>query len=540
MSQISAQLTQLFFQYSVKQRLIISGVLIAFISAVIALVMWSNRTEYEMLFSNLPPESANLIVSDLRNGKIPFRLDNGGTAIYVSADHADELRLKYAQSGYMKDSVTGYELFDENSMGMTTFMQQLNFKRATEGELMRTINQFPEVKMSRVHLVIPEDRLFEDQQKGSASVVLHFQPGASLNTNQIKGISSLVANSVEGIEPEDVVVMDDEGNVLVEGKEDDPLLAGVGNQLELQQALENKLQQKVKALVGGIVGRNNAVVKVSAELNFDRIERVKEDVDPETSALVSEDTYSENSQNVSDTSKYNAQKVVRNYEFSKTHETYVSNSGNVKRLSVAVLVNGRYKQSENSDGEISATYEPRSEDELNQIAALVKSAVGYNEDRGDIVEVQNVQLAAKPSIHETNILGDTLPFDLIEKLMTYLLIAVGLFMAYRLIKGLLQTSISQLGVPALAGVSTQALSNPSGSSEEAGSQMESIEGETPRAPLPEKEVSEDLFMKKLSPETRAKMKATDRMTEEVIEFVEENPENATKLLRSWITQAGVK
>ncbi len=535
MSQISAQLTQLFFQYSVKQRLIISGVLIAFLSAVIALVMWSNRTEYEMLFSNLPPESANLIVSDLRNSKIPFRLDNGGTAIYVSAEHADELRLKYAQSGYMKDSVTGYELFDENSMGMTTFMQQLNFKRATEGELMRTINQFPEVKMSRVHLVIPEDKLFEGQQKGSASVVLHFQPGASLNTNQIKGISSLVANSVEGINPEDVVVMDDEGNVLVEGKEDDPLLAGVGNQLELQQALENKLQKKVKALVGGIVGRNNTVVKVSAELNFDRIERIKEEVDPETSALISEDTYSENSQNVSDTSKYNAQKVVRNYEFSKTHETYVSNSGNVKRLSVAVLVNGRYKQSKNSDGEITSSYEPRSEEELNQIAALVKSAVGYNEDRGDIVEVQNVQLAAKPIIHETNILGDTIPFDLIEKLLTYLLIAVGLFMAYRLINGLLKTSISQLGVPALAGMSTQALSGSGESGQNA-----SIEGGAQHAALPEEEVSDDLYMKKLSPEARAKMKASDRMTQEVIEFVEESPDNATKLLRSWITQAGVK
>ncbi len=534
MSRMSAQITQLFFQYSVKQRLIISGVLIAFLSAVIALVMWSNRTEYELLFSNLPPESANLIVSDLRNGKIPFRLDNGGTSIYVSAEHADELRLKYAQSGYMKDSVTGYELFDENNMGMTTFMQQLNFKRATEGELMRTINQFPEVKMSRVHLVIPEDKLFEGQQKGSASVVLHFQPGASLSTNQIKGIASLVANSVEGIEPEDVVVMDDEGNVLVEGKEEDALLAGVGNQLELQQALEAKLQKKVKALVGGIVGRNNTVVKVSAELNFDRIERVQENVDPETSALVSEDTYSENSQNVTDTSKYSAQKVVRNYEFSKTHETYVSNSGNVKRLSVAVLVNGRYKQSENSDGEIISTYEPRTEEELNQIAALVKSAVGYNEDRGDVVEVQNVQLAAKPMIHQTNFIGETLPFDLIEKLFTYLMIAIGLFMAYRLINGLLKTSIAQLGVPALAGVSQNALA---GSAE---GQTAALEGSTQHALPEEEEVNDDIYMKKLSPEARAKMKASDRMTQEVIEFVEESPENATKLLRSWITQAGVK
>jgi len=536
MNQLFTQLSQLFFQYSMKQRLIVSGVLIAFLSAVIVLVMWSNRTEYELLLGNLSPESANSIISDMRNSKIPFRLENGGTAIYVAADHADELRLKYAQSGYMKDSVSGYELFDNNSMGMTTFMQQLNFKRAQEGELMRTINQFPEVKMCRVHLVIPEDKLFEGQQKGSASVVLHFRRGASLNQSQIKGVASLVANSVEGINPEDVVVMDDEGNILIEGKDDDPLLAGVGNQLELQQALENKLQKKIKAIVGGVVGNSNTVVKVSAELNFDRIERVKDDVDPETSALVSEDTYSENSNNVPDTSKYNAQKVVRNYEFSKSHETYVSNSGNVKRLSVAVLVNGRYNRSKNADGEITAVYEPRSSEELDQIAALVKSAVGYNEDRGDKVEVQNIKLAAQPMMPDTGVLSGGFPIDLIEKLLTYLLIAIGLFMAYRLLTGLLKTSISQLGVPALAGINQHSFAEPD--SESSGGTIEA--GKKHTALPKEEELSDDLFMKKLSPEARAKMKANDRMTQEVIDFVEESPDNASKLLRSWITQAGAK
>lgn len=527
MNQLMAQITQLFFQYSIKQRMIISGILIGFISVVVVVILWSNRTEYDLLYSNLDPGSASSVVADMRNNKIPFRLENGGTTIYAPAESVSELRLRYVQSGYIKDSVTGYELFEENSMGMTTFMQRLNFKRALEGELMRTINQFPEVQKCRVHLVIPEEQLFDGDKKGSASVVLHLLPSATMKQNQVKGVAALVANSVNGIEIENVVVMDEEGNVLAEGEKEDMLLTGVGSQFELQQALENKLQKKVIALVGGVVGRNNTVVKIAAELNFDRIERISEEIDPESSILVSEDTYTDSGENMSDTSKFNTHKIVRNYDFNKTHETFVANSGNVKRLTVAVLVNGHYNTSKNEEGELESTYMPRSEEELSQITSLVKSAVGYNEDRGDIIEVQNIRLARKPVIDEPGFLGDALPYDMWEKLITYLLLLVGLFLAYKLIQGMLKTSISQLSLPEASGAQP-ALAGAGGG-----------QATLPASSLPEEEtISEDLFMRKLSPEARAKMKANDKMTEEVIKFAEENPENATKLLRSWITQAG--
>ena len=531
MNQVMGQVTDLFMKYSMKQRLMIGAILIAFVSVVVVLVIWSNRTEYDLLYSNLDPGAASSVVADLRNNKVPFRLENGGTTIYAPAESVSELRLRYAQNGYIKDSVTGYELFEDNSMGMTTFMQRLNFKRALEGELMRTINQFPEVQKSRVHLVIPEDQLFEGDKKGSASVVLYMRPTATMKQGQVKGVASLVANSVNGIEEEDVVVMDEEGNVLADGKEEDALLSGVGSQFELQQAMESKLQKKVLALVGGVVGRNNAVVKIAAELNFDRIERISEEIDPESATLVSEDNWQESSSgNASDTSKYDAEKVVRNYDFNKVHETYVSNSGNIKRLTVAVLVNGYYTNKTDEDGEIIAEYKPRSEEELGQIASLVKSAVGYNEDRGDIIEVQNIQLAAKPIIKDTGILSNTLPYDMWEKMLTFILMAIGIFMAYKLLKGLLKTSISQLGLP-VATATQPALAGAGSAAQGA------IAGSTTEE---ENSVSEDLFMKKLSPEARAKMKANDKMTEEVIRFADENPENATKLLRSWITQAGMK
>ncbi len=532
MNQIMGQVTDLFMKYSLKQRLMISAILIAFVSVAVVLVLWSNRTEYDLLYSNLDPTAASSVVADLRNNKVPFRLENGGTTIYAPAESVSELRLRYAQNGYIKDSVTGYELFEDNSMGMTTFMQRLNFKRALEGELMRTINQFPEVQKSRVHLVIPEDQLFEGDKKGSASVVLYMRTNMTMKQGQVKGVASLVANSVNGIDEEDVVVMDDDGNVLADGKEEDALLSGVGSQFELQQAMESKLQKKVLALVGGVVGRNNAVVKIAAELNFDRIERISEEIDPESATLVSEDNWQESSSgNASDTSKYDAKKVVRNYDFNKVHETYISNSGNVKRLTVAVLVNGYYTNKTNEDGETTTEYKPRSEEELGQIASLVKSAVGYNEDRGDIIEVQNIQLAAKPIIKDTGILSNTLPYDMWEKMLTFILLVIGIFMAYKLLKGLLKTSISQLGLPVTSS-SQPALAGAGG-----GSTQGAIAGS---AAEEENSVSEDLFMKKLSPEARAKMKANDKMTEEVIRFADESPENATKLLRSWITQAGMK
>ena len=532
MNQLMEQLQVLAANYSTKQKMVIAGVFIFFLSAAIAMVLWANRTEYEVLYSNLDPSAASSIISDLRSNKIPYKLENGGTTILAPAKRISELRLKYVQSGFIKDAVTGYELFEGNNMGMTTFMQHLNFKRALEGELMRTINQFPEVKQSRVHLVIPEDRLFENEKHGSASVVLYLKPGAYMTQKQLKGIATLVANSVDGLEPKDVAVMDDEGKVLLEGEEDNTLMGSVGDQYELRNAIEQNLQKKVLDIVSGVVGRNNAVVKVSAELNFDRIERVKEEVDPESRAVLSEEKYVETSTDKQDTSSYNIQKTTSNYELTKIKETYVSNTGNIKRLTVAVLVNGKYKQIPGEgDQEAKVEYEPRNEEELNQIAALVKSAVGYDEDRGDVVEVQNMKLETSLPKKENQFFTPGMQFDFWEKIITYVLLAIGMLLAFFLLKGMLKNSVAQLALPG-GGVVREAL--PGNVPGEQGALPEG------KSPPEEEEIPEDLYMKKLSPEARAKLKAEDKMTREVLKFAEENPEDATKLLRSWITNAGTK
>ncbi len=534
MNQAMVQLREFFLQYSLKQRLIIGAIVIGFLSAIISLLLWANRTEYEMLYSGLEPNAASSIVSDLRNSKIKYRLENGGTTIYVPRESVPELRLKYIQSGYIKDAITGYEIFEKNNLGMTTFMQQLNMKRALEGELMRTINQFDEVKMSRVHLVMPENRLFEEENTGSASVVLHLVPGAVLNTNQVNGIAALVANSVEGIEAKDVVVMDSNGNILVEGAEEDGSMGMVNNQYQLKQALEDELEKKVTAIVEGVVGKKNTVVRVSTDLNFDQIERTVEEVDPDKTVLVSEEKYTETSQSNLDSSNFVAEKVTSNYELTKKVERFVSNVGGINRLTVAVLVNGKYTYTEDENGEKKAEYVPRSEEELAQIEALVKSAVGFDEERGDIVEVQNLQFTSTKLEEDKQFFQDEMQHEFWMQIITYALLAIGLLLGFFLLKGLLKNSVEQLKLPGLVPAAALA-----GGGQATGALPDGTVPELPQVPA-EPEIPEDMYMRKLSPEARAKMRASDKMTSEVIRFAENNPEDTSKLLRSWITQAGLQ
>ncbi len=545
MSQVAGKLWEVFQNYTLKQKIVLVSVLLLFISALIVMILWANRTEYDLLFANLNANAAGSIVNDLRDSKIPFKIDDGGKSIYVPKDRVAELRLKYAQAGYLKDNIKGYELFENNKMGMTTFMQHLNMKRALEGELMRTINQFQEVQSSRVHLVIPEDHLFEKKKEGSASVVLNLKPGAELTPNQLKGIAALVANSVDGIEQKDVVVMDSKGDVLLEGKEDNSTLNNVSSQYAMQRSIEKELQKKVQAIVGGVVGNDNAVVKVTADLDFDQIERTKEEYDPDSKAVLSQEQYTESSQNSDDSSNYVIKKVTSNYELSKTVEHYVSNSGNVKRLTVAVLVNGKYVPQKTADGQVKMVYQPRSEEELSQIASLVKSAVGYNEDRGDVVDVQNIKLVNAPAPPKKPSMMDQLGVDFWQQLISYLLIGIGLFFGYRILRNLLKTSLKELNVPVapvgqLEGQAEGGEEQSKLAEAKTGGALPEAKTEGVRLEFTEEELEAlppDVYMKKLSPEARARLLASGKMTEEVIKFTEERPEDAARLIRTWLTQA---
>jgi flagellar M-ring protein FliF len=542
MNQIVTQLTQLFLHYPLKQRIIIMGVIIGFVSTSISLVMWANRTEYELLFSNLEPAAASSIVSDLRNSKIKYRLEDGGTTIYAPKESINELRLRFLQTEMSSSSIKGWELFDGETRGQTIFMQEMNKRRAQEGELMRTIKQFPEVSQVRVHLNLPESRLFEEKRKGSASVVLHLRPGAVMHKNQLNGIAALVSKSVEGINPNDVVILDQDGGVLFEGTKNDGVTGSVGNQYELQNNLELQLQNKVSELVESTVGRDHAVVKVTTEMNFDQVERTREDVDPDKVIVLSEEKYTESSRGNMDSSDLSIEKGTTNYETSRTTEKYVSNTGGIKRLSVAVLVDGRYINKDNGSGEMVKEYAPRSDKELKQIADLVKGAIGFDENRGDIITVENMQFDRTEEESNREYFSQQNKNDLYEKLIMYGLIAIGLILGFVLLKSLLKTSLTHFA-PAAAETQPQLPGHhaPGVAGVGAPGHAAGLPGQKNEAlPSPAEEeivIDEDVYMKKLSPEARARLKAKDKMTEKVIQFAEQSPDSAAKLLRSWIAKA---
>jgi len=522
-------------RYSIGQRILIVTVFIGILSSIIALVVWANRPEYSVLYTDMDPSVAGKIVSELRDMKVKYQLKSGGKTILVPSDKVAELRLKFAEEGYSGIKVTGYEIFDNAKVGMTTFMQRLNMRRALEGELMKTINQFPEVKSCRVHLVLPEERLFEERKKGSASVVLYLQPGRYLTEDQVRGIAALVANSVEGIEPEDVVVVDSEGNILSRAPEEEKALGSVGSQWEIKHSIENRLQRKVKEIVESVVGRNNAVVKVAVDLSFDRIERTVEKYDPDNVVVVSEETHTENLVSADTSNKTNEQhtreNVVTNYELGKAIEHYVGEPSRVKKISVAVLVNGTYRTVKDGRGRETKQYVPRSNRELEQIAALVKSAIGYDETRGDIVEVQNLKFDETAVEAEKQYFVREERKNLIVNILNKGLIVVALVALFFILRSLLKTTTTAL--VALPGEVELKAELPAGAPAEA---EKLPPGEKEKAEIAVEEL-EEKYMAKLSPEAQAKLRAKDKMTQEVIRFAKSNPEAAAQLIKSMIQQS---
>jgi flagellar M-ring protein FliF len=525
MARLFQILGKIFQRYSVTQRIVIVVIFIGIISSIISLLVWASRPEFEVLYSDLDPSGASAIVSELRGMKVQYKLENNGRTVLVPAESVAELRLKFADSGYNSQKVAGYEVFDNVKNGMTNYMQQINMRRALEGELIKTISQFPEVRNCRVHLVLPENNLFEQESKGSASVVLYLRQGRTMHPSQVKGITALVSNSVKGIAAQDVVVVDSDGNLLTQAQSEDDILGSTGTQWDIKHQEEVKMQTKIKDIVESIVGAQNAVVKVSLDMNFEKIERTTELPDPDNVVVISEESHIESS-NSSDTvgnqnNRRQNENTITNYEIGQTREHYVSSVGTIKRVSVAVLLNGKYKTSTGEKGAVNREYVPWNSKDLTQITALVKSAIGFNEQRGDVVEVQNIQLETAGFDLDREYFIQADRQEMIQNLINKGLMFLGIIAGYMVIRRLLKSSSTALNLPANARAFIPVSENT------AAAMLAAEEQE---------EIPEDIYIKKLSPEAKAKLKAKDKMTSNVIEYAKSSPEDAAKLIRSWLTQ----
>ena len=345
------------------------------------LTTWAGRPDYQVLFTGLKPEDGGRIVEKLRAKKVPFQLKDGGSTVLVPSQSVYETRLDLATAGLPQSGGVGYEVFDKNNFGMTDFVQKLNYQRALEGELTRTIQQLDEVDQARIHIVIPEPKLYtEDRTSPTASVVLKLR--GRLSQGQIKGISHLVASSVEGLKAEDVTIIDTNGNVLSKGHSEGSIAGLSSDQLELQQNVETYLSHKAQSMLEEVLGANRAVVQVNAQMDFDKLERTTEKYDPDNTVVRSEEQNNTQGQNANEKTTSS----VKNYEITKSVEHVANSVGGIKKLTVAVMVDGMYV----TDAKGNRSYTARTADELTKIRNIVKNAVGIDDKRGDQLEVANV------------------------------------------------------------------------------------------------------------------------------------------------------
>jgi flagellar M-ring protein FliF len=364
------------------------------------------------LFTDLTVEDSSSIVKDLERQGIAYQLKNDGAIVLVAKDNVARLRMKLAESGLPKGGGVGYEIFDKSdTLGSTTFVQNINHLRALEGELARTIRSLDRVQAARVHLVLPDRPLFSrDKIEPTATIVLKVR--GSLEPQQVRAIRHLVATAVSGLKPERVSVIDETGKLLADGATPNDPLAGAGAD-ERKAAYEKRLRDQVDAIVSSVVGPGHARVEVTADFDLNRITQTSDKYDPDGRVVRSSQNREESSSTSEDksgapvsvgselpgatkqpppaTSGDQTRKTeeIVNYEISRTTKTEVTEAGRVNRVSAAVLVDGTYTK--NAKGEL--TYQPRSKEDIDRIAALVRTAIGFDAKRGDQVEVVNLRFA---------------------------------------------------------------------------------------------------------------------------------------------------
>ncbi len=517
------------------------------IAAVIAAVLFTlvlrmGGEEKSLLFAGVDMREAGTITQRLEQAEIPYELRGDGTSIFVARSRVLEARMMLSAEGLPSRGSIGYEIFDEpDALGQTQFQQNINRLRALEGELARTIGSLDGISSARVHLVLPERQLFaRDAEQPSASIVLGLRRD-ELTAGQVRAIRNLVASATPGLTTSRVTILDETGRLLAAAQSEDGAVAeGIDSR---QTATEERIRRTVTDIVEGIVGQGNARVQVTAEMDFNRVSETSERFDPEgrvvRSTTTSEDTSEQRGAgqgstagaNVPDAgaspssasggpSSNSSQETV-NYEISRTTRTEVSEGGRIRRLSVAVAVDG--VTTPGADGAAPA-YAARSEEEMQRLTALVRSAVGFNTERGDIVEVVNTQFArvappggevAEPGM--LAFLGDLDVMRIIEIVAALIASLAFVFFVLRpLIGGLIRGGggsapalpAGATGVPALPGPSgaVAALSAPD-----------------------QNEASIDIA------QIQGRVRASS--VKKVAEVVDQHPDESIQIIRGWLNNA---
>lgn len=391
---------------------------LGFMGGVIGVTQWARKPDFGLLYGELNPKESGEIIDFIKEENIPYQIGGSGSTILIPTEKIYETRLRLASKGLPREE-SGYELLDKVGFGTSDFVQRVNYRRAIQGELAKTIRHLDYIEWAQVHVAMPETSLFvEDEKPPTASVILKLKmkSGGVLKPEQVASITHLVSSSVEGLKPENVAIADTRGNLLSK-KESPSSNAGVSNdQLEVKKKIEEYFVAKAQDILERIVGTGKSVVRVSADLDFKHIDEKLVEFDPErrvpkvqtvTTRVSGGAPFSgggvpgmQANLNLSQSgiiqsvgSSEEEETAQTQYELSKTERIIADHGANLKRLSVAVLVDGTYEENRTEDGKIQKIYAPRSKDDMTRIAALVKQAIGIDEsgNRNDGFELQNVQ-----------------------------------------------------------------------------------------------------------------------------------------------------
>ncbi len=429
-----------------------SVIVLASIGLVLVMV---SGTDYVPLLRDIPDDQTAHIVEKLREKNIPFKVQDNGRVVLVPKElqHSTYMVLM-SELGSGKIGTIGLELFDKQDFGATSYAQRINYQRALQGELMRAINTLDAVKRSKVMLALPTKKTFlEDGGKPTASVVVELHGGRALTDDQVRGITYLVANAVEGLEPENVTVVDSRGKVL--SKPSDPMAAGNAQLAELQSRKERELEEKIENILSRVVGNGKVIARVSAQLTNRHMQTMEESVDPDKTALLSVQTEEEHLDGArtsptgvagaranlpgADTGQVgftqNVRKELKQQNFSvpKTVRNIREAAGSIERLTVAVVVDGTVATRINEKGEEEEVYTPRTPEELAKFETIVKNAIGFNEARGDSVKIENIRFTKEDFTESERLMTTLERKKLMNSLLKWALLALALTMFFFLV-----------------------------------------------------------------------------------------------------------
>lgn len=504
-----------------------------------------------LLYGELSADDSGKIVNRLGSMNVPYSLEEDGTRILVPADRVPRLRMAMAAEGLPNGGSVGYELFDQSDLlGTTSFLQNLNRVRALEGELARTISSLAQIQAARVHLVMPRRELFSrERQEPTASIAVRVR--AALQASQVEAIQHLVATAVPGLMPGRVSIIDDKGTLLARG--DETVDGAPARSAESsRREYERSLARSVESLLEQSVGVGNVRAEVSLEMDFDRVTTSEERFDPDgqvvRSTVIEEETEETAEADANpavtvgnnipnqpgdanaarNSSRSTITRETVNFEVSNVTETHVRETGSIKRMSVAVLVDGTLDDA--------GTYQPRSDEEMEQIRALVRSAVGFREDRGDMVEVINQQFTEPADLPDAPDELDILGFgkeDLLRMAEIIVLGVVAVLVMLLVVRPLISRAFESIPAASVGG-GENLLADHSGAT---AVQQIAADGPAATAKVETRQAGHNEELEEMINLSSVDGRVAASSITRISDIVEKHPDETVSILRNWIFQS---